>query len=552
MAGMRPCALATVRAAVRPLGTTVPGVGPRTPAPRRAACPPGPGWGRGFGPQTRTLLATPRHAQAGAGGREEANRRHNQSVRAELDALESELVVGGSEKSRALHTKRGRKLVRDRLALLLDEGTHLLELGIFGGHKMYRDHIPAGGIITGVGQIEGTTCVVVANDPTVKGGTYYPATGRKHMRAQEIAWQNRLPCVYLVDSGGGYLPLQSEGFADRDHFGRVFYNQANMSAAGVPQVSVALGLCTAGGAYIPCMSDENIILDKHGHIFLGGPPLVAAATGEIVSADQLGGAGLHCTVSGVSDHFARDEEEAMALCREVVGNLNLPPPLAPLAAYRLPEQPEADALAPADPDEPVPVDALLELALDGHRLSRFKARFAPELLCGFGSVGGLKAGFVAATGAQLSGKAGEKGAHFIQLCNQRKLPLVFLQQSPAGGESTDGGFKGISKMLAALATSRSPKVTLLVGGCYDASYYALGGRSMAPNFLLAWPRARLGLTSGCADKLSAFDASARTIVDQVVHPGQTRSALAQCLHACTSGVPLDRGADASEQPVFRM
>jgi len=486
------------------------------------------------------------------GGKEgqAVNQQHNRAVRAELDALEAKLRVGGSEKSRMLHVKRGRKLVRDRLALLLDEGTELLEFGIFGGHNMYRDHIPAGGIVTGIGQIHNTTCVVVANDPTVKGGTYYPTTGRKHMRAQEIAMQNRLPCVYLVDSGGGYLPLQSEGFADRDHFGRVFFNQATMSSAGVPQISVALGLCTAGGAYIPCMSDENIILDKHGHIFLGGPPLVAAATGEIVSADDLGGARLHCDVSGVSDYFADDEEVAMRMCREVVSNLNLPFGL-PLSKFCLEELPDIDGTVPADPQAPVPVNVVVPALLDGERFSPFKARFAPELLCGFGSVGGIKIGIIAADGAHpLTGRAGEKGAHFIQLCNQRRLPLVFLQQSPSVGESTDGDFKGLGKMLAALATSPVPKVTLLVGGCFDASYYALCGRSMSPNFLLAWPRARLGLTSDNID-LDAFGLSARSIVDRIVHPSQTRSVLAQCLHSCGAGVPTDRGT-SSQQPVFRM
>lgn len=451
-----------------------------------------------------------------------------------------EVCKGGSPEAVELHRKRGRLALRDRLDLLCDKGADRIEIGILAGHKMYSDNIPGGGIFTGVCTISGVRCMVIANDPTVKGGTYYPVTSKKHLRAQEIAEQNRLPCVHLVDSGGGYLPLQAQGFADRDMFGRIFYNQATMSSKGIPQISVVLGPCTAGGAYIPCMSDENIILATHGHIFLGGPPLVKAATGEVVSTEELGGAKLHCEVSGVSDYFAATELEAFPLCRELVANLrddSDDPDLITTTTTTTPTTSSARLLhlIPPDATQPLPMrDVIPHLAM---QFTEFKQRYGTSLITGFGRIQGRRVGIIANNGG-LTGEGATKGAHFIQLCEQREVPMLFIHDAPHAGDHahTDGDFKRIGHMIAAVSTSSVPKVVLMAGGSFGISNFALAGRSFSPNFVLAWPRARLGLDPAAAAPMSALEAAARMHVDMVVNPADTAATLAHVFDACYAGV----------------
>ena len=409
---------------------------------------------------------------------------------------------GGSEEARARHVSRGKLLPRDRLAQLIDTGSPFLEIGQFAAWQMYGDDIASAGMIAGIGRIEGTECMIVVNDATVKGGTYYPLTVKKHLRAQEIAMQNDLPCIYLVDSGGANLPNQDEVFPDRDHFGRIFFNQANMSAAGIPQIACVMGSCTAGGAYVPAMSDETIMVRKQATIFLGGPPLVKAATGEDVSAEDLGGADLHTRESGVADHYAVDDEHALAIVRRIVRNLNrskklqltLQKPAQPLYA---PE--EIYGVVPADLKQPYDVREIIARLVDGSEFDEFKANYGTTLITGFAHIHGMPVGILGNNGVLFSESA-LKGAHFIELCCQRKIPLVFLQnitgfmvgrKYEAGGIAKDG-----AKLVTAVATAQVPKFTIIIGGSFGAGNYGMCGRAYSPRFLWMWPNARISVMGG--------------------------------------------------------
>ena len=436
--------------------------------------------------------------------------RANHAVMAELvDDLRARQAAladggaGGDERSIARHRERGKLPVRDRIDRLLDPGTAFLELSPLAANGLYDDDAPGAGMVTGIGRIEGTTCVVVANDATVKGGTYYPITVKKHLRAQEIALENRLPCVYLVDSGGAFLPLQADVFPDRDHFGRIFYNQARMSALGIPQVALVMGSCTAGGAYVPAMSDETVIVKGTGTIFLGGPPLVKAATGEDVTAEDLGGSDVHTRLSGVADHEALDDEHALALGRSIVANLNRRPPPPPWDRSD-PEPPAVDpaalyAAVSSDARRAVDVREIVARLVDGSRFHEFKPRYGETLVCGFAHVEGYPIGILANDGILFSQSA-LKGAHFIELAAQRKIPLLFLQnitgfmvgrEYEAGGIAKDG-----AKLVTAVASAEVPKFTVIVGGSFGAGNYAMAGRAYQPRFLWTWPNARISVMGG--------------------------------------------------------
>jgi 3-methylcrotonyl-CoA carboxylase beta subunit len=429
-----------------------------------------------------------------------------QSLVNDLRSRQAALIeggAGGDERSIARHRERGKLPVRERIDRLLDPGTAFLELSPLAANGMYDDEAPGAGIVTGIGRIEGTTCVMVANDATVKGGTYYPMTVKKHLRAQEVALENRLPCVYLVDSGGAFLPLQADVFPDRDHFGRIFYNQARMSALGIPQVALVMGSSTAGGAYVPAMSDETVIVKGTGTIFLGGPPLVKAATGEEVSAEDLGGGDLHTTTSGVADHLALDDEHALALGRSIVRNLNRRAPTPPWDRT-VPEPPAVDpsglyAAVSADPRRPVEVREIIARIVDGSRFHDFKPRYGETLVCGFAHVEGYPIGILANDGILFSQSA-LKGAHFIELAAQRRIPLLFLQNITgfmvgrdyeAGGIAKDG-----AKLVTAVASVEVPKLTVVIGGSFGAGNYAMAGRAYQPRFLWMWPNARISVMGG--------------------------------------------------------
>jgi acetyl-CoA carboxylase carboxyltransferase component len=417
--------------------------------------------------------------------------------------------AAGDDRSIARHRERGKLPVRERIERLLDPGSAFLELSPLAGTDLYDDEAPGAGIVTGVGRVEGTTCVVVANDATVKGGTYYPMTVKKHLRAQEIALENRLPCIYLVDSGGAFLPLQAEVFPDRDHFGRIFYNQARMSAAGIPQVALVMGSCTAGGAYVPAMSDETVIVRGTGTIFLGGPPLVKAATGEDVTPEELGGADVHTRRSGVADHEALDDEHALALGRSIVSNLNRRTPEPPWDR-RVPEPPAVDpdgddataslyAAVSLDARRPVPVRELIARLVDGSRFHEFKPLYGETLVTGFAHLAGYPVAILANDGILFSQSA-LKGAHFIELACQRRIPLVFLQNITGfmvGREYEEAGIaKDGAKLVTAVASAEVPKFTVLIGGSFGAGNYAMSGRAYQPRFLWSWPNARISVMGG--------------------------------------------------------
>ena len=417
--------------------------------------------------------------------------------------------AGGDDRSIARHRERGKLPVRERVERLIDPGSAFLELSALAADGLYDGDAPGAGIVTGLGRIEHTTCVIVANDATVKGGTYYPLTVKKHLRAQEIALENRLPCVYLVDSGGAFLPLQAEVFPDRDHFGRIFYNQARMSALGIPQVALVMGSCTAGGAYVPAMSDETVIVRGTGTIFLGGPPLVKAATGEDVTAEELGGSEVHTRKSGVADHEALDDIHALALCRSIVANLNRGAPAAPWER-RTPEPPaiSADgdrgtaslyASISSDPRKPVPVREVIARIVDGSRFHDFKPLYGETLVCGFAHVGGFPVAILANDGILFS-QSSLKGAHFIELACQRRIPLVFLQNITGfmvGREYEEAGIaKDGAKLVTAVASAEVPKFTILIGGSFGAGNYAMAGRAYQPRFLWTWPNSRISVMGG--------------------------------------------------------
>jgi 3-methylcrotonyl-CoA carboxylase beta subunit len=413
-----------------------------------------------------------------------------------------EVSGGGGEPARRKHVARGKLLPRDRIERLLDPGAPFLEIGLLAAWGMYDGQAPSAGLVAGVGRVEGQECMIVANDATVKGGSYLPMTVKKHLRAQEIAEQNRLPCIYLVDSGGAFLPRQDEVFPDREHFGRIFFNQANLSAQGIPQVAVVLGSCTAGGAYVPAMSDEAVIVRNQGTIFLGGPPLVKAATGEVVSAEDLGGGDVHTRISGVADHLAENDEHALALARSIVSRLNrVRPPGPPVAE---PEEPRYDpreihGIIPTDVRRPYEVRELIARIVDGSRLDEFKERYGTTLVTGFARLYGITVGIVANNGILFSESA-QKAAHFIEMCAQRSIPLVFLQNITGfmvGRKYENAGIaKDGAKMVTAVATAQVPKLTVVIGGSFGAGNYAMCGRAYAPRFLWTWPNSRISVMGG--------------------------------------------------------
>ncbi|OZI32266.1 methylcrotonoyl-CoA carboxylase [Bordetella genomosp. 10] len=427
------------------------------------------------------------------------------AMRAQLDAVREHMArsaLGGGEQARARHVARGKLLPRDRVEQLLDPGTPFLELSPLAAHGMYDGEAPGAGLITGIGRVSGVECVVVCNDATVKGGTYYPITVKKHLRAQEIAAQNRLPCIYLVDSGGANLPRQDEVFPDRDHFGRIFYNQAQMSAQGIAQIAVVMGSCTAGGAYVPAMSDESIIVREQGTIFLGGPPLVKAATGEEVSAEDLGGGDVHTRLSGVADHLANNDHHALRLARDAVARLNRRKQpdiaLAPALPPRY-DPAELDGIVPADTRKPYDVREVIARIVDDSAFDEFKARFGATLVTGFAHIHGMPVGIVANNGILFSESA-QKGAHFIELCAQRKIPLVFLQNITGFMVGRKYENEGIArhgaKMVTAVATAAVPKFTVLIGGSFGAGNYGMCGRAYSPRLLFMWPNARISVMGG--------------------------------------------------------
>ena len=420
----------------------------------------------------------------------------------DLRAQIERVAQGGNEAARAKHVARGKLLPRERVHMLLDPGTPFLEVAPLAALNLYGNDSPGAGIITGIGRVSGVDCMIVCNDATVKGGTYYPMTVKKHLRAQEIAAQNRLPCIYLVDSGGANLPNQDEVFPDREHFGRIFFNQANMSAQGIAQIAVVMGSCTAGGAYVPAMSDESIIVKEQGTIFLGGPPLVKAATGEVVSSEDLGGGDVHTRLSGVADHLAHNDMHALALARRSVANLNVKKPIASAdtgATAPLFAAEELYGVIPTDTRKPFDVREIIARIVDGSEFDEFKARFGSTLVCGFARIEGMAVGIIANNGILFSESA-QKGAHFIELCCQRKIPLVFLQNITGFMVGRKYENEGIArhgaKLVTAVATAAVPKFTIIIGGSFGAGNYGMCGRAYSPRFLWMWPNARISVMGG--------------------------------------------------------
>ncbi|MCA0928898.1 carboxyl transferase domain-containing protein [Ruegeria profundi] len=431
-----------------------------------------------------------------------ANRAAHLEALAHISAAAEAARMGGGEKSRARHESRGKMLPRRRVANLLDPGSPFLEIGATAAHGMYGDAAPSAGVVAGIGRVQGREVMVVCNDATVKGGTYYPMTVKKHLRAQEIAEENHLPCIYLVDSGGANLPNQDEVFPDRDHFGRIFYNQARMSAKGIPQIAVVMGSCTAGGAYVPAMSDVTIIVKEQGTIFLAGPPLVKAATGEVVTAEDLGGGDVHTRLSGVADYLAEDDAHALALARRAVGSLNLHKPQT--VDWASAEDPAYDpeellGVVPADLRTPYDIREVIARLVDGSRFDEFKPRFGETLVTGFAHVKGCPVGIIANNGVLFS-EAAQKGAHFVELCSQRRIPLVFLQNITGFMVGRKYENEGIArhgaKMVTAVATTSVPKITMLVGGSFGAGNYGMAGRAYQPRFLWTWPNSRISVMGG--------------------------------------------------------
>jgi 3-methylcrotonyl-CoA carboxylase beta subunit len=514
---------------------------------------------------------------------------------ADLRDKTAAIAEGGDEPSRRRHLGRGKLLARERIRLLLDPGSPFLELSAFAAYDMYDGAVPAAGIVTGIGRIAGKECVVIANDATVKGGTYFPMTVKKHLRAQEIAHDNRLPCIYLVDSGGAYLPAQDEVFPDREHFGRIFYNQANLSALGVPQIAIVMGSCTAGGAYVPAMSDESIIVKGQGTIFLGGPPLVKAATGEIVSAEDLGGADVHSRNSGVTDHYAVNDRHALGIARRIVGNLNRRKAISlDLGPPRDPAYPaeEIYGIIPTDVRRPYEVREIIARLADGSEFDEFKALYGATLVCGFAHIWGYPVGILANNGILFSESA-LKAAHFIELCAQRGIPLVFLQNITGfmvGRRYENAGIaKDGAKMVTAVATAAVPKFTIIIGGSFGAGNYGMCGRAYGPRFLWLWPNARISVMGGeqAASVLATvrrdgmeargqewsrdaeeefkapiraqyeeqghpYYASARLWDDGIIDPAETRLVLALGLSAALNAPIPAYGGEPGRFGVFRM
>ena len=456
-------------------------------------------------------------------------RRNKAAMQAVVDDLctkIAELARGGGEEARQKHLSRGKLLPRERIQRLLDPGTPFLEFSQLAAYGMYDNAAPGAGVITGIGRVSATECIIVCNDATVKGGTYYPISVKKHLRAQEIAEQNRLPCIYLVDSGGANLPNQDEVFPDRDHFGRIFYNQANLSAQGIAQIAVVMGSCTAGGAYVPAMSDESIIVKNQGTIFLGGPPLVKAAVGEVVSAEDLGGGDVHTRLSGVADHLAQDDSHALALARRIIANLNRTKPAQ--LDVRTPIEPRSDpqelyGVIPTDHRKPYDVREVIARLVDGSELDEFKARYGSTLVCGFAHLWGYPVGILANNGILFSESA-QKATHFIELCCQRRIPLIFLQNIAGFMVGRKYENEGIArhgaKMVTAVATALVPKFTVIIGGSFGAGNYGMCGRAYAPRFLWMWPNARISVMGG----EQAASVLARVRRDSIEAKGGTWSA----------------------------
>ena len=434
------------------------------------------------------------------GESEEVRRDHShyEGLMADLKKHLALAQAGGSAEAVALHKQRGKLTARERIAALLDPGSPWLELSPLAAFGLYDNQVPSAGLITGIGSVSGRFCVIVANDATVKGGTYFPMTIKKHLRAQEIALENRLPAIYLVDSGGVFLPMQAEVFADKEHFGRIFFNQARMSAAGIPQIAVVMGMCTAGGAYVPAMCDENVIVKGTGTIYLAGPPLVKAATGEEVTSEELGGADLHTRLSGVSDHLAEDDDDALQICRSIIATLGRRPPKLRREKIDDPLYPAEDlyGIIPANPRRKWDAREVIARLVDGSRFHEFKARYGATLVCGFAYWMGHLVGIVANNGVLLSESA-LKGAHFVQLCAQRRVPLLFLQNITGFMVGKDYESRGIikdgAKMVQAVATANVPKFTVLIGASHGAGNYAMCGRGYSPRFLFTWPNARISV-----------------------------------------------------------
>jgi 3-methylcrotonyl-CoA carboxylase beta subunit len=518
-----------------------------------------------------------------------SNRAHYEGLLADLHKHLALARAGGPAEAVALHKQRGKLTARERIAALIDPHAAWLELSPLAAAGMYDDQLPAAGLVTGIGYVSGRPCVIAANDATVKGGTYFPATLKKHLRAQEIALENRLPAIYLVDSGGVFLPMQAEVFADREHFGRIFHNQARMSALGIPQIAVVMGMCTAGGAYVPAMCDENVIVKGTGTIYLAGPPLVKAATGEDVTAEELGGADLHTRLSGVSDHLAESDEEALDICRSIIDTLPRRPAMRKRGAIEEPRYPAGElyGVIPSSPRVSVESREVIARLVDGSRFHEFKARYGRTLTCGFARWTGHEVGILANNGVLLS-EAALKGAHFVQLCAQRRLPLIFLQNITGfmvGKEYEAGGIiKDGAKMVQAVATADVPKFTVIIGASHGAGNYAMCGRAYGPRFLFLWPNARTSVMGAqqAAEVLvtvkqqqrsreaiefpeserrrirettiaqyeregSALFSSAHLWDDGIIDPAETRSILGLCLDVAMT-VPVRR----SYPPVFRM
>lgn len=434
------------------------------------------------------------------------NKNHHQKLKSSLHHIIDEIKKGGDQSSVDRHKKRNKFLPRERILKIIDPGSPFIELSSLAAYEVYDSPVPSAGVITGIGKVQGVFCLFVANDATVKGGTYFPLTVKKHLRAQEVALQNRLPCIYLVDSGGAFLPMQDQVFPDKEHFGRIFYNQAQMSAQGIPQIAVVCGSCTAGGAYVPAMADESIIVKDNGTIFLGGPPLVKAATGEEVSAEDLGGAKVHTQLSGVVDHYAEDEEEAFNICRNIIENLNFKnkkfensicpsrPSLSPLYSSD-----QIYGILPRDTRTPYDVREIIARLVDQSAFHEFKANFGTTLVCAFAYIHGHQVGIVANNGILFSESA-QKGAHFIELCGQRKIPLLFLQNITGfmvGKKYENEGIaKHGAKMVTAVSTVNVPKITIIIGGSFGAGNYGMCGRAFSPRFLFAWPNSKISVMGG--------------------------------------------------------
>ncbi len=516
----------------------------------------------------------------------QARATHNKALRDDLCAKVAKAALGGDEKSRDRHVARGKLLPRDRVEHLLDPGSPLLEIGQLAANGLYGDEVPGAGIITAIGRVSGRPCMIFANDATVKGGTYFPMTVKKHLRAQEIAQENRLPCIYLVDSGGANLPNQAEVFPDRDHFGRFFYNQANMSARGIPQIASVMGSCTAGGAYVPAMSDETVIVRNQGTIFLAGPPLVKAATGEEISAEDLGGGDLHAKKSGVVDHLAENDEHALTIVRDIVSHLGASEAFK--VDTRDPRPPKYDpdelyGIIPDDVRAPYDVHEVIARIVDGSEFHEFKAHYGTTLVCGFAHIWGIPVAILANNGVLFSESA-VKGAHFIELAQQRKIPLLFLQNISGfmvGGKyEAEGIAKHGAKLVTAVATATVPKITVIIGGSFGAGNYGMCGRAYSPRFLFTWPNARISVMGGeqaasvlatvhrdaekwtpeeaeafkapirqkYEDEGNPYYATARLWDDGIIDPAQTRDVLGLAL-AATLNAPMDEGARFG---VFRM